>query len=57
MTFIQVLNNPAARALVDQIEDVASSLQGKSGDRVLEDIQTALIDELYTLTGFQYTLG
>ncbi len=56
MTFTQVLNNPAARSLVDQIEDLNGSLDGKT-DQWLEDIRTRLIDELYALTGFQYTLG
>lgn len=56
MTFIQVLNNPAARDLVDQIEDVAGSLRGKQGDKVLEAIQASLIAELFALTGFTYTI-
>lgn len=56
MTFIQILNNPTTRSLVDQIEDVSGSLDGRDC-AVLEEIRTHLIDELYKQTGFQYTLG
>lgn len=55
MTFIQVLNNPQARNIVDQIEDVCASLKGRK-DATLEGILTLLVDELYELTGFQYVL-
>lgn len=57
MTFIQVLNNPEGRSLVDQIEDVQCSLRAyPKGDRVLEDILTHLIDRLWAEFGFQYVL-
>jgi hypothetical protein len=55
MTFTQVLNHPQGRALVNQIEDVSSSLDAyPNGDPTLEAMLSSLLTELYDLTGFRY---
>lgn len=51
MSFIDVLNNPQARELVDQIEE----LIGKE-EPTLVRIRTNLIHELKNLTGYEYIL-
>lgn len=51
MSFIDVLNNPQARELVDQIEELISE-----EDSTLVRIRTNLIQELKNLTGYEYIL-
>ncbi len=55
MNFIQVLNDPEGKQIVEQLEDISVSLRGRT-DAELERIQTVLIDELWAKFGFQYTL-
>ena len=53
MTFIEALNNETTRDVIDQIEDINSSLEAyDNGDRQLESIRTNLIAEL---AGHGYT--
>lgn len=51
MSFIEVLNNPQARALVDQIEELIGE-----DEAALVRIRTNLINELKSLTGYEYIL-
>ena len=50
VTFCDVLDNPEARRLVDQIEDYRASWDGEN--RYAWEIET-LIGEVKTLTGYQ----
>jgi hypothetical protein len=55
MSFIDVLNNPEGRRLVDAIEDTLSSLRGRpNGEPVLESILQSQIDDLEKATGYKY---
>lgn len=57
MTFIQVLNNPEYRRMVDAIEDTTSSLRAyPDGDPTLQRILTHQVDELFKATGFKYDI-
>lgn len=51
MSFIEVLNIPEARELVDQIEELIGE-----EDSTLVRIRTNLINELKCLTGYEYIL-
>ena len=55
-TFIEVMDNPEGRRLVDAIEDTLGSLRGKNGDPELERILHRQVDELEEKTGFRYQL-
>jgi hypothetical protein len=55
-SFIDVLNDPEGRSLVDQIEDVLSSLKSQPDNPALKRIRDKLIDELEQKTGYRYTL-
>ena len=57
MTFIDILNNPESRHLVEQIEDILSSLDSyPEGDAILEEIRDNLITQLETDFGFTYQI-
>lgn len=51
MSFVEVLNVPEARELVDQIEELIGE-----DELVLVRIRTNLIQELKRLTGYEYIL-
>lgn len=51
MSFVEVLNVPDARKLVDQIEELIGE-----DEPVLVCIRTNLIQELKRLTGYEYIL-
>lgn len=51
MSFIEVLNIPEARELVDQIEELIGE-----EEPALVRIRTNLIKELKNLTGYEYIL-
>jgi len=53
-SFIDVLNNPEGRRMVEAIEDTVSSLRGKKGDKILGDVLRSQIKELNRKTGFKY---
>lgn len=53
-TFIDVLNNPEGRRMVEGIEDTIGSLRGKSGDRILRGILDQQVKELKQKFGFDY---
>jgi len=47
MTFIEALENPETRELIDSIEDLEASLTGKpNGDSILEEMKESNIKEL-----------
>ena len=52
-TLIDVLNNPEGRELVDAIEDLNGSLDGKE-DATLEEIRADKIAELRDRFGFEW---
>jgi hypothetical protein len=54
MQFINVLNNPEARAIVHSIEDLLGSLEGREGQKDLTLFLEAEIADLKALTGFEY---
>ena len=54
MTFIDLLNNPATREMIDAIEDTRASLEGKEGDTILQDVLARQIAELEQATGYTY---
>lgn len=54
MDFIEILNNPETREMVDAIEDTLSSLKGREDDKELNRVLKAQIDELEAMTGFRY---
>jgi hypothetical protein len=56
MTFIEILNNPETRQMVEAIEDTQISLRGKSGDKILEEVLMAQIQDLRAATGFEWAL-
>lgn len=51
MNFIQVLNNPETRDMVDQIEGLIDTKDAR-----LIEIRTRLIAELKEVSGYEYTL-
>jgi hypothetical protein len=54
MTFIEILNNPETRQMVEAIEDTQISLRGKSGDTILEEVLAMQIEELRAATGWSW---
>jgi hypothetical protein len=45
MTLIQALNDPALRRIIDAIEDIHASLDGREDDPMLQDcLETACAD-------------
>lgn len=56
MKFIEILENPEGRRLIEAIEDTASSLRGKEGDKVLESCLAAMVKELEEKFGYHYDL-
>lgn len=53
MSFLEVLNNEEAKALVELIEDMLSSSNGEI--RYAAEIQNC-IDQIFELTGYLYTV-
>ena len=51
LTFIEALNNPETRAMIDAIEDLRASLDGKEDDVILQDCLRYACAELMAATG------
>lgn len=57
-TFIEVLNNPETRRMVDAIEDTISSLKSYNyQEPTLQDILAAQIQELKDASGYEYIVS
>jgi hypothetical protein len=55
MTFIEILNDPKFKKMVEAIEDTQSSLHAyPDGEATLERILDQQIDELFVATGYRY---
>lgn len=45
MTLIEALNDPSLRRLIDTIEDIQASLDGRENDKILQDcLESACCD-------------
>lgn len=57
MNFIEILESPITRPLVDSIEDLSSSLESyPDGEPVLESMRDSVIAELEAVSGFRWVL-
>jgi len=56
MTFKEVLADPEGRSLIDAIEDVLVSMQGRRCDPALSPMLHKMIAELEVKTGYRYQL-
>ena len=58
MTFCEILNNEEFKSQVENIEDLASSLERyPNGDPILEEMLAAAIDRLEAESGYRYKLA
>lgn len=55
MSFIEALNNPATRTMIENVEELTERSERYNGqDSVTEDMLTAARNELKTATGIEY---
>ena len=51
MTFTEALQNEETRSMIDAIEDIRSSLDGREDDAILQDCLAEACHALFTATG------